>query len=165
MIFNNIFKILLISLFLTSACAQAFANSQKIEDAKKFLDKFQKLSHSYDKKIIDMYSDRAKIVRIIKKSNGKTEKVTLPVKGYKKMLRYVRFFAKIKGYKNYYNDLSYEMENENVRITGKRINNDGYKAPISLLIGENSEGKMKILEEKTATKSDFIVKKIFTKMR
>lgn len=165
MVYNKIVKFLMVALLLISVSAHVSANSQKIAEAKNFLNHFQQLSHKYDKKIVDMYSDNARIVRIVEHSNGKTERIKLPVKGYKKMLKFARFFAKIKGYKNYYKDLSYKMENENVRITGKRVNNDGYKAPVSLLIGETPDGKIKILEEKTATEDSFLVKQVFTKMK
>ncbi len=158
---KKILKGLFIGMVSTLICSHAFAHPQKIEQARQFLDKFQKLSHLYDKKLVDMYSNKAKIIRILEKKGEKDEKVMLPVKAYKKMLGYVRFFAKIRGYKNYYKNLAYEMENENVRITGKRVNNSGYEAPVSILVGENSEGKLKILEERTATKSEFLIKQVF----
>lgn len=165
MFFKYLTKCILLFYIIFSFSSGSFANQDKIQEAKQFLNKFQKLSHEYDTKIVSMYADSAKIIRLVEHSNGNIEKVKLPVKGYKKMLRFASFFAKMKGYKNHYKELVYKIEDGNIRITGKRVNSDGYKAPISLLIGETPAGELKILEEKTATKDAFLVKQVFTKMK
>jgi len=134
------------------------ANSQKIKEAKKFIHEFQKLSHEYDNNLINMYSDKAKIFRTLIYPNGKTEKVVIPIKNYKNALKILRVWAKFKGYKNYYKNLSYKMEGQNVRIIGLRETSNGYKTPFTLLVG-----KGKILEEETNTKSIFLVKKVLSK--
>ncbi len=158
-------RTILVSLFSFLFSFQVLANPQNIEEARVFIDKFQELSHKYDKKLTEMYSENAKIIRIVEHKNGKTEEITLPAKAYKKMLKFIRFLAKIRGYKNYYKYLKYESEDENIRITGIRETNSGYTAPISILIGKNSEGNLKILEEKTATKSKFLIKQVLKRAK
>jgi|GEM_PF-4852817 len=167
MLFKNFTKIILAILISTITFSVSASNSaglQKIEKAKDFINKFQKLSHNYDEELIHMYSDNAKIIRIVEKDDGKSEKYVLPVEGYKNMLKYVSFFAKLRGYKNHYKELSYKIEDGNVRITGKRINNSGYTAPVSLLVGKNQNAEWKILEERTKTESAFLVKQVFNRM-
>jgi len=159
--FKN-FIITLITLIFLASCP-AFANSQNIREAEVFIDKFQKSSHSYDENLTDMYADNAVIIRILEHENGETEKVILPTNKYKKFLKYVKIFAKIKGYKNHYTNLEYRAEGENVRVNGQRKTSDGYMSPISMLVGKNKNGEWKIFEESTSTKAIFLVNKILTK--
>jgi len=154
------FKILLIILLVFSCSSGAFANSQKIEKASCFMHEFQELSHKYDKSLPNMYSDDAKIIRNLVYSDGKTEKVIFSVQKYKKILKFIRVLAKFKRYKNYYKNLAYKIEDQNVRITGIRETSNGYKSPISMLV---STHEWKILEEETDTKSIFLVKKVLSK--
>ncbi len=160
--FKNFITLIIISIFLLISFP-SFADSQKIREARIFIDKFQNLSHNYDERLTDMYSDKAKIIRILEYDDGKIQKVVLPTEKYKNFLKYVKFLAQVKGYKNYYKNLEYETEGEKVRIKGERKNSDGYTGPVSILVGKNENGEWKIFEEATSTKSIFLVKKIFTK--
>ncbi|OGI01312.1 MAG: hypothetical protein A2Y25_00950 [Candidatus Melainabacteria bacterium GWF2_37_15] len=137
------------------------ADGQEIKEAQEFIAEFERLSHNYDGKLISMYADNAKIIRNLEHKNGKVEKIIIPTDKYKKFLKFVGFFAKIQGYKNYYKNLDYKAEGENVRITGIRANTNKYTAPVSILVGKNEKGEWRILEEITSTQSAFLIKEIF----
>lgn len=153
--------IIIITLFFTLSCTNVSADSDKIREAEQFIKRFEELSHKYEEKITEMYADDANIVRQVEHEDGKTEKVILPTTKYKKFLKYIKFFAKIRGYKNYFKNLEFKPEGEKVRITGKRVNTNGYSAPISYLAGKDQNKEWKIFEEITETKSVFLIKMIF----
>ena len=158
---NKIITLLIICLCTSFICHSVSAGGTEIKEAQEFIVEFEKLSHNYDEKLISMYADNAKIIRNLEHKNGKVEKIIIPTDKYKKFLKFVGFFAKIQGYKNYYKNLDYKAEGENVRITGIRANTNKYTAPVSILVGKNEKGEWRILEEITSTQSAFLIKEIF----
>lgn len=138
-----------------------FASQDDINNAKMFIGKFLELSHNYDPALIDMYSDNANIVRKVIHEDGKVEKVIIPTDLYKKSLLFFRLPAKLQGYRNEFINFSYVMEGKNVRATGLRKSNNTNIVPISFLLGKDSSGKFRILEEITETKSVFLIKTVF----
>lgn len=157
---KKIVIIALIAAFLFVGKADSLADTHKIREAKQFINKFEALSHSYDEKIVDMYAEDARIIRFLEHKNGKVEKIILPTQKYKSFLKFAKYFAQLSGYKNYYKNLEFKPEGKKVRIIGKRENDKGYIAPVSILVGETPNGDWKIFEEITGTKSVFLIKKI-----
>lgn len=157
-------KNIIILMFLILACstnAGAFANVQDLKEAEKFVVLFNTRANNYDTKILDMYSDNAKIIRNIQHNNGKTEKIIIPTDKYKKFLNFVRYFAKIRHYKNTYKNIECANEGENIRVNALRVNSNKYSTPISLLLAKDSRGEFKIIEEETSTKSLFLINELF----
>lgn len=144
---------------------QASADPKKINEAREFIARFETLSHNYDKNLGDLYSDKALIIRHLENKKGELkEKIVIPTHKYKKLLKLVRYFARIQKYKNYYKDLEYKPEGKNIRVNGIRENNSGYTSPVSILVGENDNGQWKIMEEITNTTSEFLVKRLILKI-
>lgn len=154
---KTFFKIFMLLIVLLHQVV-AFAASP-IDDARNFFERYVKLCHSYDKTVANMYSDNALIKRTLIMPNKKTKTIIIPAKEYIDKLKVYRFLAKTTGYKNFYSNLKFSMENNNVRIEGiRKVNLDNFTGPISMLIGKNKNGSWVILEEITTTASTKLLK-------
>lgn len=145
---------ILLAIFMAIFFVNIPAAADDISEAKEFFNNYVKICHSYDKSLVDQYSDNALIKRYLV-CPDKTQKVKiLTVKEYRDKLMFYAPMAKLIGYKNKYSSLEFTKEGDNVRIEGfRQVVKDNYKTPISILVGKNKSGKWVIMEEILHTKA------------
>lgn len=135
----------------------AFAEDK--QDALKFFNNYIQASNSYSSSILNMYSDRAKIIRQVVKPNGQLVNVPFSVSDYKKQLRLSSKLAKIRNYKNYYSDINVTKVSNGYKIDAMRKPSlSDYKLRTSMIVQKQPDGHWLIVEELMQTKEQIFLK-------
>ncbi len=117
-----------------------------------FFDKYQNLANSYDEKLLDMYSDDAKIIREVVKPTGETIAVKVPTKRFFKELKIGQKTAKLKKYRNKYKNVIVEEIPNGIKISAERQpSKETYWLKMYQIVQPTKEGP-KITEEMMQTK-------------
>ncbi len=117
-----------------------------------FFDKYQNLANSYDEKLLDMYSDDAKIIREVVKPTGETVAVKVPTKRFFKELKIGQKTAKLKKYRNKYKNVIVEEIPNGIKISAERQpSKETYWLKMYQIVQPTKEGP-KITEEMMQTK-------------
>ncbi|OGV42276.1 MAG: hypothetical protein A2X46_15595 [Lentisphaerae bacterium GWF2_57_35] len=128
-------------------------DNPKIASAKDVFNQYVTLSNSFDASVIDLYSDNAFIQNTRIYPDGRRRALTMSAQKYKQLIRCSMPLAKQRGDTDTYRDVSYAVENGNVRIKAIRHNNmKDYDSPISILVAESGVRKWLIVEEITESK-------------
>jgi len=116
--------------------------------ARALFERFVQLNETFDPAIVDLYADTAKIINRRIFPDGSTREMAMPAPSYKTLLRQVLPTAKAQNDLDRYSDVRYAIEDDRVRITATRYSvMKDYSAPHSLLVGPDSDGTWRILEE------------------
>lgn len=149
-------KLLLVLIILISGLA-VFASEK--QDALEFFNSYVQASNSYSASLLSMYSDNAKIIRQVVKPDGTLVNVPFSINDYKKQLRLSSKIAKLKGYKNYYSNISVTKVANGYKIEALRKPSlSDYKLRASMTVQEQSGGKWLIVEELMQTKEQIFLK-------
>jgi hypothetical protein len=106
------------------------------------------LTEAFDPAITDLYADTAKISNRRLFPDGSSREMSMPAPSYKALLRQVLPVAKEQNDLDRYSEVRYVVEGDNVRITATRYSvMKDYKAPHTLLVGPDTDGTWRILEE------------------
>lgn len=117
-----------------------------------FFDKYQNLANSYDEKLLDMYSDDAKIIREVVKPTGETVAVKVPTKRFFKELKIGQKTARLKKYRNKYKNVIVEEIPNGIKISAERQpSKETYWLKMYQIVQPTKEGP-KITEEMMQTK-------------
>lgn len=129
----------------TSAKTQT---SPQEAEARALFERFVQLTEAFDPTITDLYAETAKIGNRRIFPDGTSREMAMPAPSYKALLRQVLPMAKAQNDLDRYSDVRYAVEGDNVRITAKRhsVMKD-YSAPHTLLVGPDTDGTWRILEE------------------
>lgn len=149
-------KLLLILIILISGLG-VFASEK--QDALNFFNSYVQASNNYSPTLLNMYSNNAKITRQVVKPDGTLVNVPFSVIDYKKQLRLSSKIAKIKGYKNYYSNISVTKVTNGYKIDALRKPSlSDYKLKSSMVVQQQSDGNWLIVEELMQTKEQIFLK-------
>lgn len=144
----------LYSILLLAIMATGTAIASESEDrAKEIFNQYVSLSDKFDPAVADLYSDEAKIQNTRIYPDGETRVMTIEVKKYKALIRTAMPLAKARGDTNKYTEVNYLEKDSKVTITATRFSNlKKYSSPITLVVGAGTDGKWRILEERSQSK-------------
>lgn len=116
--------------------------------ARALFEQFVRLTEAFDPAITDLYADTAKISNRRVFPDGTSREMSMPAPSYKTLLRQVLPVAKEQNDLDRYSEVRYTVEGDNVRITATRYSvMKDYSAPHTLLVGPDTDGTWRILEE------------------
>lgn len=117
-------------------------------NARALFEQFVRLTESFDPAITDLYADTAKISNRRVFPDGTSREMSMPAPSYKTLLRQVLPVAKEQNDLDRYSEVRYTVEGDKVRITATRYSvMKDYSAPHTLLVGPDTDGTWRILEE------------------
>lgn len=117
-------------------------------NARALFEQFVRLGEAFDPALADLYADTAKISNRRIFPDGTTREMAMPAPSYKTLLRQVMPVAKARNDVSRYSEVRYTVEGDNVRITATRYSvMKDYSAPHTLLVGPDSDGTWRVLEE------------------
>jgi hypothetical protein len=145
---------LLAALVFLTACGDGWAaepakpENPKIQKAQELFESYVRLAHSFDLKLIELYSDDALIRNKRTYPTGQVREMTMPAQQYKDLLRQSMPLAKERGDISTYTDITYTPEGDGVRIKATRFSElKKYHSPISILVKPSAAGEWLIMEE------------------
>lgn len=111
-------------------------------------DRFVELGETFDPAMADLYADTAKITNRRVLPDGTSREMAMPAPSYRTLLRRIMPAAKESNDIDRYSEVRYTVEGDNVRIRATRhsVLKD-YSAPHMLLVGPDTDGTWRILEE------------------
>lgn len=116
--------------------------------ARAVFDEYVRLGEAFDPAMADLYADTAKISNRRVFPDGTSREMAMPAPSYKTLLRQVMPVAKEQNDVSRYSDVRYAIEGDKVRITATRYSvMKDYSAPHTLLVGPDTDGTWRILEE------------------
>jgi ketosteroid isomerase-like protein len=117
-------------------------------NARALFEQFVRLTEAFDPAITDLYADTAKISNRRVFPDGTSREMSMPAPSYKTLLRQVLPVAKEQNDLDRYSEVRYTVEGDKVRITATRYSvMKDYSAPHTLLVGPDTDGTWRILEE------------------
>lgn len=144
------YKIILPIIGILLTFGDVYASSTK--DGIDFFEKYQAYANNYDAKLLDMYSEDAKIIREVIKPTGETSRIEVPIKRYFKELKIGQKTAKLKRYKNKYKNIVASELPNGIKISAERQpSKETYWLKMYQVI-EPTEDGFKIKEEMMQTK-------------
>ena len=116
--------------------------------ARAVFDAYVRLGEAFDPALADLYADTAKISNRRVFPDGTSRELAMPAPSYKTLLRQVMPVAKERNDVSRYSDVRYVVDGDNVRIHAMRhsVMKD-YTAPHTLLVGPDTDGTWRVLEE------------------
>lgn len=116
--------------------------------ARAVFDEYVRLGEAFDPTMADLYADTAKISNRRVFPDGTAREMSMPAPSYKTLLRQVMPTAKERNDVSRYSEVRYSVEGDNVRIHATRYSvMKDYSAPHTLLVGPDTDGTWRILEE------------------
>lgn len=130
------------------------------QDAVNFFNNYVKLANDYSTEITKMYSPNAKIIRQVVKPDGTTQDVYTNTDTYIKQMKIGQAGAKVRGYKNYYTNVTVtQVGNDMYKISSLRQpSGETYKLKTYQVIKKQPNGKWLIIEELMQTKQQIFLK-------
>lgn len=150
----------LLSLFILLVifiCPKAFADGK--QEALDFFNNYVSAANSYSNTVGEMYSPTAKIIRQVVKPDGTTANAYTDTATYIKQMKIAQAGAKIRGYKNYYSNVTVaDLGNGSYKISSLRQPvGETYKLKTYMVI-KKINGKWQITEEMMQTKQQIFLK-------
>ena len=131
-----------------SATTQASGEAQALAAAKQLFERFVALADAFDERYVDLYADTAVIRNRRVYPTGQTRTMTVSGSDYKAMIRKVMLFAKLRGDRSTYSDVSYVVEGRRVRIVATRFSElKRYSSAYELVVAPSASGEWLIVEE------------------
>lgn len=116
--------------------------------ARALFEQFVALNEAFDPAIADLYADTAKISNRRIFPDGTSREMAMPAPSYKALLRRVLPVAKEQNDIDRYSEVRYTVDGDNVRIHATRHSVlKAYSAPHTLLVGPDTDGTWRVLEE------------------
>ena len=142
---------------ILSACAQekpAPPAAPRTEPARQAFEQFMKLESRGDPALVDLYSDKAKILNSVRYKDGMTRVWSAPTAKYKEKRKADLAAAGEKGGRNSYTNVEYAVEAKGVRVKAIRCSDAGKATnTVFFLLGPDESGQWLILEERTLTQA------------
>lgn len=130
------------------AAEPAKAGDPKLQQARTLFESHIRLSHAFDSKVADLYSDQAVIRNRRVYSAERVRETEMPGAQYKQLMRTVMPLAKLRGDYSTYSQVSYAPEGDGVRIRATRFSKlKKYSSPFSMLVKPTDGGPWRIVEE------------------
>ena len=124
-----------------------------MSEVEQFFNEYVDAANSYSLDYFNYYSDDAKIIRVVEKSDGTTQSVNVPLSRYKNEARKSTTIAKLRKYKNKYLNIKITKYGKDYKIAAMRMpSTSDYKIPAYFIVGKDDNGDWKIKEESMNTK-------------
>lgn len=131
----------------------SFASEITETDVRVFFDSYVNAANSYDDNYFTYYSDNPTIIRVVEKPDGNEVSVKVPFSRYKSETKKSSFLAKLRQYKNSYSNIKIFKLGKDYKVVAMRMpSTSDYKLPSHFIIGEDSNGNLKIKEESMNTR-------------
>lgn len=133
-----------------SANARSAKAPESPQEAKALalFEEFVRLGETFDPALADLYADTAKVTNRRVFPDGTSREMAMPAPSYKSLLRSVMPVARERNDVSRYSEVRYTIEGDNVRIRATRYSvMKDYSAPHSLLVGPDTDGTWRVLEE------------------
>jgi len=129
-------------------------------DVRKFFDNYVNAVNTYQPNIFTKYYiPNATIYRVVEKKDGTTEQVKVPMSIYQNESKKGETLAKIVKYTNNYTNIQVKTYDKDFRIDAIRKPSMGGSFPAYFIIGEDSQGNLKIKTESMNTpRQEFLQK-------
>ena len=142
-----IYTLVLIGLFGLSANAATTA-----DEVKTFFNSYVQAANNFDPNLFQKYYiSTPKIIRVVEKKDGTTQSVNVPLKTYLDEAAKGQKVGKMLGYKNNYSNIQITPQGNDFKVSATRLPSPGGKYAAYFIIGEDSNGKLKIKVESMNT--------------
>lgn len=151
-------KLLSIIVLLLFLCGlQSYADDS--QEALNFFNNYVKAANSYSNEVGTMYSPSAKIIRQVVKPDGTTANAYTDTATYIKQMKIGQAGAKLRGYKNFYSNVTVEnLGNGAYKVSSLRQpTGETYKLKTYMIV-KKINGKWQITEEMMQTKQQIFLK-------
>lgn len=146
----KIFKFVLPIIGIIITFSDVYA--QTPQDGIAFFNQYQNFANSYNDKILDMYSQNAKIIREVIKPSGEAEQVIVPAERYFKELKIGQKTAKLRKYRNSYKNVIAQKVQNGIKVSAERQpSRESYWLKMYQIYTPTDSG-LKITEEMMQTK-------------
>lgn len=151
-------KIISITLFIILfMAATAIANDLEIVKTKFF--NYVSAANSYNPSLLNYYSPNAKIIRQVVKPDGTTANATTDMATYAKQMRISQNIAKIRKYKNKYQNVTAVKVTNGIKVSALRQPmDDKYWLKTYQIWQKQPNGNWIIIEEMMQTKQQIFLK-------
>lgn len=130
-----------------------FASDMQESQVKSFFNEYVSAANSYSSDYFDYYIDNPRIIRVVEKPDGSEKSVVVPFSRYKSEVKKSSKLAKLRRYKNIYSNIKIFKQGDDYKVVAMRMpTTSDYKLPSHFVIGEDSNGNLKIKEESMNTK-------------
>jgi len=152
---KKLLSLLILLVMLTGI--KAFADDK--QDVLNFFNSYVSAANSYSNTVGDMYSPNAKIIRQVVKPDGTTANAYTNTATYIKQMKIGQAGAKLRGYKNYYSNVTVtDLGNGSYKISSLRQpTGETYKLKTYMIV-KKINGKWQIIEEMMQTKQQIFLK-------
>lgn len=150
------FKILLPIIGIILTFSDVYASTP--QEGMAFFDKYQNYANTYDTKLLDLYTNDAKIIREVVKPTGETVAVKVPTKRFFHELKIGQKTAKLRRYKNKYRNVIAQEVPNGIKISAERQpSKETYWLKMYQIVQPTDSG-LKITEEMMQTKVQSFLK-------
>ena len=147
---NKLYYIFFFFLFFSFSF---FADELRESQVKTFFNEYVSAANSYSTDYFDYYIDNPKIIRVVEQPDGSETSVQIPFERYKSETKKSLKFAKLRKYKNLYSNIQIFKQGKDYKVVAMRMpTTSDYKLPSHFVIGEDSNGELKIKEESMNTR-------------
>jgi len=153
-------KLLLTTLVLMISAFSVHAKTTE-QDVRNFFNTYVDAVNTYQQNIFSKYYiPDATIYRVVEKKDGTTEQVTVPMSIYQNESKKGETLAKVVKYTNSYTNIKITPKNKDFRLDAIRKPSMGGSFPAYFVIGEDSQGNLKIkVESMNTPRQEFLQKK------
>lgn len=153
-------KKILITAFLFMMAIMPANAKATADQVKSFFNSYVAAANNFDENIFQkFYISNPKIIRVVEKKDGTTQAVFVPLKVYLDEAAKGRKIGKLTGYKNTYSNITVVPSNNDFKLSATRHPSPGGKYPAYFIIGEDSQGHLKIKVESMNTPRQEFLKK------
>ena len=134
-------------------CLNLNCFADEIQEVQCFFNKYIDAANNYSSDYFDYYSNNAKIIRVVEKPDGTTQKVDIPLDTYKNETKKSTKLMKLRRYTNRYFNVKITPHGKDYKVAALRMpSTSDYKIPAHFIIGKDCKGEWKIKEESMNTK-------------
>ena len=145
-------KKIILSLFLVAVFGLPIHAKATPDQVKEFFNSYVQSANNFDPNLFQKYYIPApKIIRVVEKKDGTTQSVNVPLKTYLDEAEKGQKVGKMLGYKNNYSNIQVTPSGNDFKVSATRLPSPGGKYAAYFIIGEDSNGKLKIKAESMNT--------------
>ena len=149
-------KYFLIFAFCMISFLNAFAQTEP--EGLDIFNKYQIYANTYDSRLLELYSPDVKIIREVIKPDGEKVRINIPSKRFFHELKIGQKTARLKRYKNKYQNITTKKIPNGIKITAVRQpSNENYWLEMYQILEQTDSG-YKITEEMMQTKVQAFLK-------
>ena len=145
-------------------CSVNAVFADEISDIKAFFNQYLSAANTYQTNVPDFYANDARILRYVIQKDGSVypTPLVIPMDEYKKQMKLNSKIAKLRNYKNNYNNIQITNQNGDYKLSADRTPstsaNDKLKS--HFVIGKDASGKYVIKEEMMQTREQIFLSQI-----